>query len=256
MSQQVSILGPEWREIRARIAGQLSAGYDALGVEHNELESLETSPYLTDFEDFYRKKIALGKLTEEQVDLKIEQAVLTRGITRSEADHMKRHIRARPPTAEEIDVAFQEEVEKEERKQQEAIDKAMREQEEAIEKAEKAEVALGRAEEEAERTAMLLAGRKITVRKRTLVIGKNGQLFVFRSGHRGRLPRGRYQRSVERNLVKLGWAPRVEQQKAKLEEMQTGLGVYTRLAEQPTASIADILTARRLRRSLARRTEA
>lgn len=77
-----------------------------LDEEHQELEAAQSSPYIEDFEECYRAKIALGRISLFEAAQKIRSAIwVPPEITR----HMVKHLALRPPSAEEI--AFFEEFE-------------------------------------------------------------------------------------------------------------------------------------------------
>ena len=162
----------------------------------------ERSPYLTDFENFYRRKLALGQLTMVEVEKKMDQAVMTRGITQEESDHMKAHLIFRPPTQKEIEEAVEQEIQRLEQEQQHRMDEALEAQRIASEQLAEAKRQVSerrKARTQAER-GQLMVSRKLTIRGRTLVFGKNGQLYVFQRGKQGRQRMTSYYRKLEKFL--------------------------------------------------------
>jgi hypothetical protein len=200
-----SFLFDPFREVRETVTKRLNEPITSLDKAHDRIESTERSPYLTDFEDFYRKKLALGKLTLAEVFLKIDLAVRDRGITLEEAAHMKEHLSRQPPTIQEIQAAVEEEVQKQQeeaaRKIEDAIADQLRIAQELALIAERREERRAVRQERRRREATtILENRKITKQGRTLVFGKNGQLYVFRKGQIGRSKMSSYYRRLQRIL--------------------------------------------------------
>jgi len=222
---QLTLFGDAMKELRDIVTKRLNQAYENLKYEHNVLDQGHpSSPYLTDFEEFYRKKMMLGKLTQAEVDAKIEKAVKERGISQEEANHMKKHLRAKPATKQEIEAAVKEEMEKEALKEEMKLEKTLRELREAEIQSERE--AKRRLREQATRqdAATLMANRKITRRGRTLVIGKNGQLYVFRKKHQGRLKITGYYHRLQGEIARLGGKAVVRHKRTRKVTPRTRVG--------------------------------
>lgn len=194
------------REVREAVTQRLtSERAQAIDRAHIVIESTERSPYLTDFEDFYRRKLALGKITLGEVFAKIDAAVLNRGITVTEAEHMKEHLLEVPPSVEDIQAAIQEEIDKQYREAEKRINDALAEQQRvslelALIQQRREDRRRVRVERRSTEAKTILENRSITKHGRTLSFGKNGQLYVFRKGQRGRSKMTTYYRKLQRLL--------------------------------------------------------
>jgi hypothetical protein len=219
MSGQITLLGQALVDLRKKVVQRLSQDLDNLRIEHNELNGIHSnSPYLTDFEEFYRRKMALGKLTQEEVDAKIDKAVVERGISPAEAAHMKKHLRVRPPTEREIQAAIEEEMRREALREEQQMEKTLRELREAQFASERETRRQLRQQRLTAEAMDLMSNRKITRRGRTLVFARNGQLYVFRKGRKGRLKMTSYYRALEGRLVSMGGMERRRRPRRKKTE--------------------------------------
>ena len=105
------------RNLRRKVEGRLNAHWNTLARNHDYLESLQPSPFLTSFERYYWLKLGEGKLTLQDVIGKVDDAVVNKGVTSDEGDHLKSHIAfvfaTNPPTEKEIEDAMEVELSKE-----------------------------------------------------------------------------------------------------------------------------------------------
>ncbi|MDA4124734.1 MAG: hypothetical protein OK438_04690 [Thaumarchaeota archaeon] len=83
---------------------------EELEAEHRDLETGQQSPFLEDFEMYYRSKIERNTFSLQEVIQKIENAIWVPGEIRR---HMGKHIALVPPTAEELKRFEEREIERE-----------------------------------------------------------------------------------------------------------------------------------------------
>jgi len=70
-----------------------------LDDEHRALEAMQSSPFLTDFEENYRERMAFGKITLTSAVEKIRSASW---VPAEVIEHMVKHVALTPPSEEEI----------------------------------------------------------------------------------------------------------------------------------------------------------
>lgn len=148
-TEQIDLLIDAMARLRSKVQQTLLGNYNArlraLDREHGELDGLLPSPYLDQFEDYYRRKLALGQLSIEQIFAKIDASVHKR-VGPVIRKHIKAHILVNPPTKEEIELAVADEVEREalerESRIQDALDALLEVR--AAQKQAKAEITRGK----------------------------------------------------------------------------------------------------------------
>lgn len=158
-------------------------------VEREHMALPEGSPSWSYVETFYLSKLSLGKLNIDQVKEKVNTMV---SLSKQEREHIVRHLEGRPPSEEEIERAMDEERAKIEGRERRRMEKA-REDLQAATVEKKVNV------QGLTIPTGLLEGKRIRRRGRTLVF-KDGQLYVFRRGRRGRQKLTRHYKAMERLL--------------------------------------------------------
>lgn len=86
-----------------------------LDEEHQDLEATQSSPFISDFEESYRARIALGKI---DLPTAVEKIRAASWVLPEVIEHMASHLALSPPSAEDISRYEELEAEKELRRQE------------------------------------------------------------------------------------------------------------------------------------------
>lgn len=126
---QLEVLQSAMDALRARVTQAMMGKFDQrvaqLEQAHGDINAGLTSPYLDQFESYYRRKLALGQLTLQQIFQKVDDSVFKHKVPDFVKDHIKAHILLNPPSSEEVETAVAEEVENEALKSENAIQDAL-----------------------------------------------------------------------------------------------------------------------------------